>query len=144
MTDNKKQADVPKEILSQMEELPEELSDEEWIASYVQGFIDEFNGTIAGQNDIELAGYIKNQNLLSFAQKMIELTQKQEQKGMNAVIYGGENEFDDITCEEISQNLYYINAKFCYEGSGMSCQLLIKKQNEELEIADFFLVHQMG
>ena len=138
MTDNKKQADVPKEILNQMEELPEELSDEEWIASYVQGFIDEFNGTIAGQNDIELAGYIKNQNLLSFAQKMIELTQKQEQKEINAVIYGGENEFDDITCEEISQNLYYINAKFCCEGSGMSCQLLIKKQNEELEIADFY------
>jgi hypothetical protein len=138
MTDNQKRADVQKEILNHMEELPEELSDEELVVSYAQGFIDEFNGTIAGQKDIELAVYIKNKNLLSFAEKMIELTQKQEQLGMNAVIYGGANEFDDIVCEEIAQNLYYVNAKFCYEGSGMSCQLLIKKQNEELVIEDFY------
>lgn len=113
-------------------------ADDERVVIFAQDFIDQFNGTIAGLEEINLAEYIGNSNLLVFAEKMILLTQRQVELGMNAVIYGAENEFNDVKYEEIEKDIYYVKIQFRYEGSGMTCQLIIKKTEDDLEIMDFY------
>ncbi|MDE7251851.1 MAG: hypothetical protein K2O32_02780 [Acetatifactor sp.] len=113
-------------------------ADDERVVIFAQDFIDQFNGTIAGSEEITLTEYIGNSNLLAFAEKMILLTKRQDELGMNAVIYGAENEFNDVKCEEIEKDIYYVKTQFRYEGSGMTCQLIIKKTEDDLEIMDFY------
>lgn len=115
-----------------------EPQDDEAAAAFAQDFINQFNGTIAGREKIDLTEYIGNSNLLAFAEKMIVLTQKQVQLGKSAVIYGAENEFGDVECGKIDADLYYVKVPFSYEGFGMTCQLVIQKQEAGMEIKDFY------
>lgn len=140
-----KESSLPSERMSDEkdvkgQEIPgrTEPQDDESAVAFAQDFINQFNGTIAGREKIVLTEYIGNTNLLAFAEKMIVLTQKQVQLGMSAVIYGAENEFGDVECERIDADIYYVKVPFSYEGSGMTCQFVIQKQEAGMEIMDFY------
>ncbi len=111
---------------------------------FSQNFINSFNGGIAGSEIADLKEYIKNENLLNFSYKMVDLTRKQIEAGGSSVIYGGDNEFGEAEVKELSGEIYYLELPFQYEGSGMKCKLLIKVIDENMEIVDFYFGSQDG
>lgn len=113
------------------------LNDE--IVDFSKSFINQFNGEISGEKESgDLENFISNENLLQFANKMIELTQKQKEQGSSANNYGSNNEFGEIKVQNTKQGIYFVEVPFQYQGSGMTCRLLIKKENQKMEIRDFY------
>lgn len=116
----------------------------ESIIKFSKDFINLFNGAVANQVTVSFEDYISNENLLIFTDKMLELTQKQELLGYNDIIYGGNNEFKEIECNKIAENVYYLKVPFSFQGSGMVCQLLVENILKHLEIVDFYFGTQDG
>lgn len=108
------------------------------LQEFTEQFINEFQGTIAGQQEIDLNFYIENQNLKTFAEWMLTLTQKQLEMGGSQVLYGDGNIFSDFSCEPLEKNLYYVCSSFQQQGSGITCQLLMKKKTDRFVIQDFY------
>lgn len=116
----------------------------ESIITFSKDFINLFNGAVANQVTVSFEDYIFNKNLLIFTDKMLELTQKQELLGYNDIIYGGNNDFKEIECNKIEENVYYLKVPFSFQGSGMICQLLVENILKHLEIVDFYFGAQDG
>lgn len=126
------------------EENVADISDEQLMEEFCQSFINLFNGAIGSDKTVELEDYISNKALLSYAYKIIELTQKQEELGMNMAIYGMDNEFGKTEISEISADIYYIKVPFTYQGSGSICQFIIQKNNSNMYVLDFYFGNQDG
>lgn len=110
----------------------------ESIITFSKNFINLFNGAVASQAIVSFEDYITNKNLLIFVNRMLELTIKQELLGYNDIIYGENNKFGNIECNEITEDVYYLKIPFNFQGSGMVCQLLVQNRKEYMEIADFY------
>ncbi|NLL82323.1 MAG: hypothetical protein GX231_08455 [Tissierellia bacterium] len=67
-----------------------------------------FNGTVEGQEKVSFERNISNENLLGFADKMLDLPQKQDSQGMNAINYGFNNEFQQFELQHRGDNLCYL------------------------------------
>lgn len=111
--------------------------DEEAVIAFSKQFVNEFQGAIAGEDDIELSEYIRNDNLLNFAERMIVLTQKQITAGGTSVLYGTENAFYRKECSKINETIWYVDLYFVYQGCGQRCQMLVDTA-ENMEILDFY------
>lgn len=125
-----------KEFITQGETLYNE--DEKTIIKFGKAFVDLFNGAVAEQERVSFEKYIENKNLLKFANKTLELTQEQELQGGHGVIYGLENEFKEANLQQIDDNLYYLELPYEFEGSGMSCKMLITTVNTSFKLVDFY------
>ena len=68
----------------------------------------------------------------------MELTKKQDLLGLNDIAYGGHNEFGSAECNKLAEHIYFLEIPFSYQGSGMVCKLLIKKEKQKPEIMDFY------
>lgn len=111
---------------------------------FSQNFINIFNGGIASLESVDLTEYIKNENLLEFSYRMIELSRKQNEAGASFVLYGENNVFGEAEVKELCEEIYYLEIPFQYEGSGRKCKLLIKVTGENMEIVDFYFGSKDG
>lgn len=123
--------------LSPESQVEEQTEYDEEALEFSKKFVNEFQGTIAKETNIELEEYITNENLLTFAEKMIVVTQKQIAAGGSMIHYGADNEFYEVECNVIQEDVLYVNLLFDYEGSGLRCQLLVNTR-EKMEILDFY------
>lgn len=119
-------------------------TDDEFIISFGQSFVNLFNGAVGEQVEVSFKKYISNPNLLKFADKMLELTQKQDLLGRNSVNYGLNNEFKKIKIDYINDNLCYLELPYVIEGSGNSCKVLVTSEDNTLKIVDFYFGSKDG
>lgn len=101
-------------------------------------FINQFTGAVSEQKPIAFNDYIRNQNLIKFADKMLELTQIQDAKKMLAVNYGQNNDFVSTEIGNIEKHIYYTKITFEYEGSGMTAQMIVEYSDGTFWIDDFY------
>lgn len=113
-------------------------ADDETIVEFGKAFINLFNGAVAEQEKVSFEKYILNKDLRKFTDKMLELIQKQDLQGSNAINYGLNNEFQQVKLQHIEDNLCYLKLPFEFEGSGMACKMLIISQNKSLRLVDFY------
>ena len=113
------------------------IEKKEMVLAYAEQYVNEFQGAIAKENDIELDDYIRNENLLNFTEKMIVLTQKQITAGATGALYGTDNEFYRKECSKINETVWYVDLYFVYRGSGQRCQMLVDTTGN-MEILDFY------
>lgn len=123
-----------------------QTSDEDYnsITFLGKAFVNLYTGAVAAQETVSFKNYISNENLLKFTNKMLELEQKQDLNGGNAVTFGLENEFKEAEVKQLDENLYYINVPFTNQGSGMSCKLLVQSENHSLQIVDVYFGNKDG
>ena len=119
-------------------------ADDEFIIHFGQSFVNLFNGAVGEQLDVKFEKYISNPNLLKFADKMLELTQKQDLLGRNSVNYGWNNEFKKVKIERINDNLFNLELPYQFEGSGNSCKMLVSSEDKTLKIIDFYFGSKDG
>ena len=146
--------EVPEEVESILEELEnQEFSihastisnlDDDTIADFGKAFVNLFNGAVKEQKIVSFESYISNNNLLKFTDKMLDLTIQQDSQGRNNVNYGLNNEFQQVKLQDIGDNLAYLELEFQFEGSGMSCKMLITSENSSLELLDFYFGSKDG
>lgn len=124
----------------------DQISDDDYetIVIFGKAFVNLYTGAVAEQETVSFENYISNKNLLKFTNKMLELTQKQELHGRNVVNYGLENEFKKAECKKLDENLCYLKIPFQFQGSGMSCELLVQSENKSLKIVDLYFGNKDG
>ena len=124
----------------------DQISDDDYktIVTLGKAFVNLYTGAVAEQETVSFENYISNNNLLRFTDKMLELTQKQELSGRNAVNYGLENEFKEVEYKKLDENLCYLKIPFQFLGSGMTCQLLVQSENKSLKIVDLYFGNKDG
>ena len=83
-------------------------ADDETIVEFGKSFVNLFNGAVAEQEKVSFEKYISNKSLLKFTDNMLELTQRQELQGGNAIIYGLKNEFNQAKLQHMDDNLCYL------------------------------------
>jgi hypothetical protein len=113
-------------------------TDDETIVEFGRSFVNLLNGAVAEQEKVSFEKYISNKNLLQFTDRMLELTQKQELQGGNAVMYGLKNEFNQSSLQHIDDNLCCLKLQFEFEGSAMGCSMLITAENKALKLVDLY------
>ena len=118
--------------------------DDEIILEFGKAFVNLYNGAVAGQQKVSFEKYISNENLRSFTDKILELTQERELKGRNTVNYGLENEFEQVKLEHLEDNLCYLELQIQFEGSGMGCKMLITVENKSLKLVDLYFGNKDG
>lgn len=119
-------------------------ADDETIVEFGKSFVNLFNGAVAEQEKVSFEKYISNKSLLKFTDNMLELTQRQELQGGNAIIYGLKNEFNQAKLQHMDDNLCYLKLQFEFEGSGMSCKMLITAENKALKLVDLYFGSKDG
>ncbi len=118
--------------------------DDETIVEFGKAFVNLYNGAVKEQEKVSFEKYISNKNLQKFTDKMLELTQKQELKGGNAINYGLKNEFKQVKLQHIEDNLCYLELLFELRGSGMRCEMLIMAENKSLKLVDLYFGNKDG
>ncbi len=118
--------------------------DYETIANFGKAFVNLYTGAVAKQERVSFENYISNENLLKFVNKMLELEQKKELKGGIGVIFGLENEFNELEFRILNENLCYLNLYFSNQGSGMSCKMLVQSEKKSLKISDLYFGNKDG
>ncbi len=116
----------------------------ERIIDFGKAFVNLYNGAVAEQEKVSFEKYIGNKSLLKFTDKILELTQRQELQGGHGINYGLTNEFKQANLQHIEDNLYYLELPFEFEGSGMSCKMLITAESKSLKIVDFYFGNKDG
>lgn len=119
-------------------------TDDDTIIEFGKAFVNLFNGAVEEQEKASFERYISNENLLKFADKMLELTQKQDSQGKNAINYGFNNEFQQFELQHLEDNLCYLKLPFQFEGSGNACKMLINSENKSLKLVDFYFGSKDG
>jgi hypothetical protein len=119
-------------------------ADDETIIEFGKAFVSLYNGAVAEQEKVSFEKYISNKNLRKFTDKMLELTQKQELQGGNAINYGLKNEFEQAKLQHTEDNLCYLELPFQFEGSGMRCKMLITAENKFLKLVDLYFGSKDG
>ncbi|WFA08772.1 immunoglobulin-like domain-containing protein [Tissierella sp. Yu-01] len=119
-------------------------ADDKTIVEFGKAFVNLFNGAVGEQEKVSFERYISNNNLLKFADKILELTQKQDLQGSNLVNYGLNNEFQQFELQHIEDNLCYLKLPFQFEGSGNTCKMLIISENKSLKLVDFYFGSKDG
>lgn len=119
-------------------------ADDETIVEFGKSFVNLYNGAVAEQEKVSFEKYISNKNLLKFTDKILELTQKQDLLGGNAINYGLKNEFNKAKLRHMEDNLCYLELQFEFEGSGMSCKMLIIAENKSLRLVDLYFGSKDG
>ncbi|WP_458630614.1 hypothetical protein [Paenibacillus sp. CMAA1364] len=119
-------------------------NDDETIIRFGKSFVNLYNGAVEEQEKVSFDQYISNENLREFADKTLELTQKQDLQGGHGINYGLNNEFQQVKLQHIDDNLAYLELPFEFEGSGMSCNLLITAENKHLKIVDMYFGSKDG
>lgn len=118
--------------------------DDETIVDFGKAFVNLFNGAVNEQENVSFESYISNNNLLKFTDKMLDLTIKKDLQGKNDVNYGLNNKFQQVKLQDIGDNLTYLELKFQFEGSGMSCKMLITSEDKFLKLLDFYFGSKDG
>ena len=118
--------------------------DEETIVDFGKAFVNLFNGAVKDQENVSFESYISNNNLLKFTDKMLDLTIEQDLQGRNDVSYGLSNEFQQVKLQDIGDNLTYLELEFQFEGSVMSCKMLITSEDKSLKLLDFYFGSKDG
>jgi hypothetical protein len=118
--------------------------DDETIISFGKAFVNLYNGAVAEQEIVSFEKYIGNKNLRKFTDKILELSQKQELQGGHGINYGFKNEFKQVKLQHLEENLSYLELQFEFEGSGMSCKMLITAENKSLKLLDFYFGNKDG
>lgn len=118
--------------------------DYETIANFGKAFVNLYTGAVAEQEIVSFENYILNENLLKFVNKMLELEQKKELKGGIGVIFGLENEFNEVESRILNENLCYLSLYFSNQGSGMSCKMLVQSEKKLLKIVDLYFGNKDG
>ncbi|CCQ96939.1 conserved hypothetical protein [[Clostridium] ultunense Esp] len=121
-----------------------DYNNDQTIIDFGKAFVNLYNGAVAEQEKVSFKKYIANKNLLKFIDKVLELTQRQELQGGHGINYGLINEFKQANLQYIEDNLYYLELPFEFEGSGMSCKMLITAENKSLKIVDFYFGNKDG
>lgn len=119
-------------------------ADDETIVEFGKAFVNLYNGAVAEQEKVSFEKYISNKNLLKFTDKMLELTQKQDLQGGNAISYELKNDFEQAKLQHIEANLCYLELPFQFEGSGMRCKMLITAENKSLKLVDLYFGSKDG
>ncbi|OME83208.1 MULTISPECIES: hypothetical protein [Paenibacillus] len=119
-------------------------ADDETIIEFGKAFVNLFNGAVAEQEKILFEKYISNKDLRKFADKMLEITQKQDLQSGNSINYGLKNEFEQAKLQHTEDNLCYLELAFQFEGSGMGSKMLITAENKSLKIVDFYFGSKDG
>ncbi len=119
-------------------------ADDETIVEFGKSFVNLFNGAVAEQEKVSFEKYISPKSLLSFTDKMLELTQRQDSQGGNAVVYGLKNEFNQVKLQHVDDNLCRLELQFEFAGSGMGCKMLITAENKSLKLVDFYFGSKDG
>ncbi|MDD4729787.1 MAG: M56 family metallopeptidase [Dysgonamonadaceae bacterium] len=119
-------------------------ADDETVVGFGKAFVNLFNGAVAEQKEVSFEKYISNKNLRKFTGKMLELTQKQDLLGGNAINYGLKNEFNKAKLQHMEDNLCYLELQFDSKGSGMGCKMLITTENNSLKLVDFYFGSKDG
>lgn len=122
----------------------EETLNEDTIISFGKAFINLYNGAVSKGEVVSFENYITNKNLLKFADEMLELTKKQELKGGTGVNYGLENDFKQAKIVNLEEEVYYLELPFEYEGSGMTCKMIITSEDKTLKLVDFYFGNKDG
>lgn len=118
--------------------------DQETVVAFGQAFVNLYTGAIAEQETVSFRNYISNENLLEYTNKMLELEQSKQLKGVNRVIFGLENEFKEAEFKKLDGNLYYVSLPFSNQGSGMNLQVLVQAENKALKIVDLYFGNKDG
>lgn len=111
---------------------------EDQVITSLGNFVNDFNGTIAGERTINLDQYMSNANLKRFSEMMLEYEKKQEAANQNAVNYGAENEFNNASCSKLKGDIYCATLQFENEGSGLTGQFLVELHGNGIDILDFY------
>ena len=119
-------------------------ADDETVIEFGKAFINLYNGAVAEQEKVSFEKYISNKNLEEFTDKMLELTQRQDVQGGNAIHYGLENKFEQVTLRHIKDNVYYLELPFQHESSSMGSRMLITAVNNALKIVDLYFGSKDG
>ena len=119
-------------------------ADDDTIVAFGKTFVNLFNGAVAEQKKVSFEKYISNNNLREFTGKMLELTQKQDLLGGNAINYGLNNEFNQAKVQHMEDNLCYLELQFEFQGSGMGCKMLITTENKSLKLVDLYFGSKDG
>ena len=119
-------------------------ADDDMIVEFGKAFVNLFNGAVAEQKKVSFEKYISNKNLRKFSDKMLELTQKQDLLGGNAINYGLNNEFNQAKVQHKGDNLCYLELQFEFQGSGMGCKMLITTENKSLKLVDLYFGSKDG
>ncbi|WP_313755938.1 hypothetical protein [Tissierella sp.] len=72
------------------------------------------------------------------------MEQKKELKDGIGVIFGLENEFNELEFRILNENLCYLNLYFSNQGSGMSCKMLVQSLKKSLKIVDLYFGNKDG
>lgn len=141
---------LPEEILSDLANQEftieeEKISDAyEPVVIFGKSFVNLYTGAVAEQETVSFENYISNENLLKFINKMLELEQKKELVGGIGVVFGLENEFKEVEFKELDANLCYLSLSFSYQGSGMTCKMLVQSESKSLKLVDFYFGNRDG
>lgn len=119
-------------------------ADDETIIKFGKSFVNLYNGAVAEQEKVSFEKYISNKNLLKFTDKVLELTQRQELQGGNAINYGLKNEFKQAKLQHMEDNICYLQLQFEFEGSGMGSKMLITSENKSLKLVDLYFGSKDG
>ena len=119
-------------------------ADDDTIVEFGKAFVNLFNGAVAEQKKVSFEKYISNNNLREFTGKMLELTEKQDLLGGNAINYGLNNEFNQAKVQHMEDNLCYLELQFEFQGSGMGCKMLITTENKSLKLVDLYFGSKDG
>lgn len=118
--------------------------DQEILKDFGKSFVNLYHGAVSEGRRVSFDRYIASENLLKFADRSLVLTRKLQMNGGIGINYGLENEFKDALVKKISDDLYYMELPFEYEGSGLSCRMLIKSDKGILKLADFYFGSKDG
>ncbi len=109
-----------------------------------KSFVNLYTGAVANQERVSFNNYISNEKLLQFTNKMLELEQQKVLKGGFSVIFGLNNEFEEVELKRLDSNLYRLDLSFVNQGSGMSCKLLVQPVKKSLKIVDLYFGNKDG
>ena len=108
------------------------------LQAFGEAFVSLYHGAVQEGRRVSFERYMTSPNLLRFADRSLALTRMLQLKGGSGIRYGLENEYKDAKIRKLSENLYYLELPFEYEGSGLSCRMLIKSDQGTLRLADFY------
>lgn len=118
--------------------------DADSVAAFGKAFVNLYTGALAEQQKVKFDRYITNSNLLAFVSKMLELEQKQETRGGIGVNFGFENVFKEAQFKLLDETHASLALQFSYEGSGMTCKLLVEARDKSLHLVDVYFGNKDG